>query len=376
MMFRDGSLTMCLLIKPSYILYFLVLIAYICPKSSVYAESRIYYGDRYNQAYLGYGFDSSRLKPTKKCLIGSSEFHKKSKGKLDFIYNLKSQQLRERTYGEIHGGVNLFIFSGSVSTSIYHKTSTDAQSISNTVLFTYDAGVTTLENRTLPDNIEVAECGSGFIYQIDYGQDIYLNARLRFKTVEDYKRFITKIKIRILWKKKTKTKTKTLEKYAKNAIFTISVESNGELPKPLKQLIASENLTCRGDDIEPCVESYMALSNYLYSDVGLAKDIKPLPTPIRSITVRNFLESGHPEFIAEQAQPSPSLLKLLEVIEQTYGDLVQQEATAKALYDLSVTLEEKEKTLLVWNIAKEKRRDFAKVRSICFDDPNFLNCRQ
>lgn len=353
---------------------FITLIFILWIPFSGITKATTYYGDRYNTSHLGYGFNSSLFKATKPCLLGDKEFQKKTQGKLDFIYNLQSKQLRERTYGEIHGGVNLFILAGSVSTSVYHKTSTNSQTLSNTILFKYDAGATTLENRKAHSGLNTDNCHNSFIYQINHGQDIYLTAKLRFKTIDDYKKFVTKIKIRILWKKKTKTKTKILEKYAKNAVFTVSVNSNGKLPNQLNKLISEKKLTCRGDNIEPCIDSYLSLSSYLYANDGLSQDMQQMEPPVRSIITRTYSKSGHYEFNAPLITPSPTLLALFNIIEENYGILIQEEALAKSLYELSETPEEKEETQTNWNTAKENRKELENIRSQCFEEPNFVNC--
>ncbi|TMP76960.1 hypothetical protein CWC05_21045, partial [Pseudoalteromonas ruthenica] len=74
------------------------------------------------------------------------------------------------------------------------------------------------------------DCGNSFIYQLDYGRDVFINTRLHFRSEADYKRFVTKIKIRLLFFKKTITKVKLIEKYAANAVLSIDANSSAPLP--------------------------------------------------------------------------------------------------------------------------------------------------
>lgn len=339
-----------------------------------FSYADIYYGDKFTAQQLGYGFDSNQLTLKERCLEGGQVFTPKTLAKVDFYSNQQKKQLRENTFGEIHGGVNLFIISGSVSTSIYHKISADSLSTSNVIHFSYETGSTTIEQRNQIDGISAQDCGDGFIYQVNYGQDIYLNAKLHFKSLEDYKKFVTTIKIRLLFYTKTKKKVKILEEYAQDAVFSVAVSSSGTLPDNLKNLVEQKKLTCKGVDIEECIDSYFAISDYLYNKNGLVQDIDSQSLVIRSVNVRGYEESGHYDLTKNRVPVSDQLTALLTGVEEQFGTLINAEERAFAFYEIETDENKREELYAGWQQAKNEREAFSVIRTVCFNAPNVINC--
>lgn len=337
-------------------------------------DADIYYGDRFTAQQLGYGFDGNQFNLKEPCLGGEQVFTPKTLSKVDFYSNRQQKQLRENTFGEVHGGVNLFIISGSVSTSIYHETSADSLSLSNVTHFSYESGSTTIEQRNQLDGVTAQDCGDGFIYQINYGQDIYLNAKLYFKSLEDYKKFVTTIKIRLLFYTKTTKKVKILEEYAKDAVFSVAVRSSSTLPDRLKALVGKKKLICKGDDIEECIDSYFAISEYLYNENGLVQDLDSQTLAVRSVNVRGYEESGHYDLTRDGEPSSDQLAALLTDIEEKFGILINAQERALVFYEIEADESKREALYVDWQKAKNEREAFEVIRDICFNEPSFSNC--
>ncbi|MCL1124944.1 hypothetical protein [Shewanella surugensis] len=333
-----------------------------------------YYGDGYSVDDLGKGFTSQNYQSVPACIEGSVVTHTQGKGELNFLNQLDQRQVRSRTFGELHGGVNLFIIAGSVSTSIYHTNAKDDLTVSSSLHLYFDEGHHTLENRQILDHADSSQCGDSFIYQVDYGRDIFLTSQLHFQSVEDYKKFVTKIKIRLLFWTKTKTTVKEFKEYAQNAVLTVKVNSNGAIPASLQALLDSRPTSCKGDEVDECMDTLNQLSTYLFEPTGLAQDMDSMPPVIRSMHTKQYQESGHYSLNQPAEPEQEALMSIVEEVEQEYGDRVRQEQRLKAFYQVAETVTEEQDYLAQWQAAKAYRTAFESLRTRCFISPFENEC--
>ncbi len=354
-------------VQSSLLLPFLLMVSPI-------SHADTFYGDRYNQQDLGKGYHSNRYHLGQPCLSGDIIFTPKSKGTLNFLSQLTDTDVREQTFGEIHGGVNIFIASGSASTSITHNVAKDDLSANLSMHMNLDYGYDTLENRIMDTAQTSTECGDSYVYQIDYGRDIFLTAKLHFNSLDEYKKFVTKITVRVLFVKKSWTKTKIIKKFAQNAVLTINVASNGVLPHRLQSLVDENPTACRGLEIEKCIDTYHLLSQYLFDQSGLISDLDTIPKPVRSAHMRTYQESGHYALTAHRSEPDPILFEMIQSVEARYGELVRLESRTKAFYETSESEIERVVRYTEWQSALNNRDQFATLRDACFTQPSVQLC--
>lgn len=349
-------------------------LAFLCLLLSLPAASKEYFGDGYSADDLGKGFTSHNYQSMPSCIEGTVVTHTQGKGELNFLNQLDQKQVRSRTFGELHGGVNLFIVAGSVSTSVYHTNAKDDLTVSSSLHLYFDEGHHTLENRQVLDSADLAQCGDSFIYQVDYGRDIFLTSQLHFQSVEDYKKFVTKVKIRLLFWTKTKTTTKEFKEYAQNAVLTVKVNSNGAIPASLQALLDSRPTSCKGDDVDECMDTLNQLSTYLFEPTGLAQDMDSMPPVIRSMHTKQYQESGHYSINQIEQPEQETLMNIVEGVEQEYGARLREEQRVKAFYQVADTQAEQQAYLALWDTATAHRIAFEPLRSRCFISPFENEC--
>ncbi|WP_299495264.1 hypothetical protein [uncultured Shewanella sp.] len=349
-------------------------LAFLCLLLSLPVASREYFGDGYSADDLGKGFNSQTYQSMPSCLEGAVVTHTQGKGELNFLNQLDQRQVRSRTFGELHGGVNLFIVAGSVSSSVYHTNAKDDLTVSSSLHLYFDEGHHTFENRQVLDNVDTSQCGDSFVYQVDYGRDIFLTSQLHFQSVEDYKKFVTKVKIRLLFWTKTKTTVKEFKEYAQNAVLTVKVSSNGAIPASLQALLDSKPTSCKGDEVDECMDTLNQLSTYLFEPTGLAQEMNTMPPVIRSMHTKQYQESGHYSINQIALPEQEALMSIVDGVEEEYGARVRQEQRVKAFYHVAETEEEQSIYLAQWQAATAYREAFEPVRERCFRTPFENEC--
>lgn len=338
-------------------------------------QGKTYYGDQFSTRDLGLGYSEAVHKGREKCLTGNIIRHPRGSGRLDFYNFSNTTNVKRRTFGEVHAGINLFIIAGSASTSMYHSNATDNLSVTSSMHFFLDEGYSSIEDRNLVPDWQSKDCGDSFLYQVNYGRDIFLNAKLHFRSEADYKRFVTKIKIRVLFFKKTITKVKEYQKYAANAVFTLDVNSNGALPAELETILAASPVVCKGSNISPCLDTVTTISDYLFGDAGLAQDIGELSPVVRSVKTARYEKSGHYEVVAPAPPNQDQVFAILSRVEARYGELVREEQRAKAFYLVAEGDDDKAEALAHWQETSQTRIQFEVTRSECFASPLLTRCQ-
>lgn len=339
------------------------------------AFSKVYYSKQIKDTDLGKAFSTQSHQVGDHCLVGHISYHKDLSGSLDYFQRVNSSNIRRRTFGEVHGGVNLFIVAGSVSTSMTHRNATDNKTMTSQLHLKLDEGYSTLEQRSVKNGKDLSQCGTHFIYQVNYGRDIFINTRLHFRTEEDFKRFVIKIKIRLLFFKKTFTKIREIEKYAENAVFSVDVNSNGPLPAELQAKLNAKPTHCSGKNISPCLETLASLVDYSFDANGLVKDLAQLEKVPRSFVVVGFQDSGHYGAQDWQAiQQNYLYEQTWHAVEAHFGDAVRTLQRAEAF--LAVASESEKPQLEAQKAAAEQALlDATQLRETCFASPWLSQCQ-
>ncbi|BBN80223.1 hypothetical protein PA25_02080 [Pseudoalteromonas sp. A25] len=333
-------------------------------------SAKRYYSEQFNEQDLGKAFDTQLHQPSTHCLTGTVKFHQESAGQLDYLQHLNETQIRRRTFGEVHGGVNLFIVAGSVSTSITHRNATDNLTLTSQLHLNMSQGHSTLENRHVLKG--AAHCGDQFIYQVNFGRDLFINTRLHFRSEADYKKYVTKIKIRLLFFKKTKTKVKEIEKFAQNAVLTIDANSSGTLPPSLQQILNTNPIHCRGANISPCLNTLQMLADYTFGG-QLSNDLQALPKLPRSIVTKSYEESGHFEVNNDISVDTQQYEQIWHDIEQRYGAAVRRQQRAEAFLAVA-TEQEQQNAQAEYEAAWQQVTQLQALRNVCLAQPWLGQC--
>lgn len=370
---RDAFIRIAISFQGADMKSFLPLLSLSCAFA---AQGQIYYSEKVGVNDLGRAFNPSMHQLKDACLQGTPTQHTEFSGSLDYLQRADQTLIKRRTFGEVHGGVNLFIIAGSVSSSMTHRNATDQNTLTSQLHLKFEEGYSTLENRQVKTDVNLRDCGSHFVYQVNYGRDLFINTRLHFRTEEDYKRFVTQTKTRLLFFKKTKTKVKEFEKYAENAVFNVDINSNGPLPAKLQQLLNEQPTYCRGSDMTPCLQTLEKLVNYSFDPEGLQFDLAELAKVPRSFVVKSYRESGH--FSAHNWQPVVSNTMheaTWHRAEQRYGEAVRRVARFKAFLAVASEVEKPalEAQLEAAHFALD---DAQRLRKTCIDSPWMSQCGQ
>ncbi|NOU51898.1 hypothetical protein HG263_15280 [Pseudoalteromonas sp. JBTF-M23] len=335
-------------------------------------SAKQYYSEQFSEQDLGKAFDTELHRASETCLTGTVEHHQQSAGQLDYLQRLNETQIRRRTFGEVHGGVNLFIVAGSVSTSITHTNATDNLTLTSQLHLKLSQGHSTIESRQVLKDAEY--CGDQFIYQVNYGRDLFINTRLHFRSEADYKKFVTKIKIRLLFFKKTKTKVKEIEKFAQNAVLTIDANSSGSLPPRLQQIMNSNPKHCRGSNISPCLNTLQALADYTFGG-QLSDDLGALPKLPRSIITKTYEESGHFDVSNDVSVVSTEQYEpIWRDIEKRYGEAVRRHRRAEAFLAVA-TEQEQASAQAEYDMSQQQLSQLQVLRSTCLVQPWLGQCQ-
>ncbi|MBU2713846.1 hypothetical protein [Zooshikella harenae] len=271
--------------------------------SSTPVTSAEYIADNAQLTWLGLGLDSQSGFKKQACVTGRWKKTGDTSVELSYLGSRQTKDTMEQVFGKVKGGVNVIIFSGSVSVSMTSRISENKTTAASTVKLMYNGPNYTLENRHLTPlgqamldaapNIVINKCGDEFIYHMDTGGEVYVTAKLHFKSKEAYKKFVTKVKVRVLFVKKTKTYTKEWYDYAEDAVYSINVVTNGgETPK-LTQLLNNNPKYCKIENINECFNTANLLFDYLFGDNGYHQDLSTASRKVLSFDTRRYDHSGH-----------------------------------------------------------------------------------
>lgn len=267
--------------------------------SHVRAEQ--YVGANINQGQLGQGFDSHTSLFRETCVMGDVVSTNNSESVLSFTASNSLERHIEETYGKVKGGVSLVIFSGSVSSALSSKVTDSARTASSSVKLLYNAKDFTLENRTLSayarsvldqDDIDTV-CGDAFVYHVKEGLEIQVVAKLYFRSVEDYQKWVTKVKVRFLFYSKTKTKTEEWHSLTENAVYSIEVVTRGGMTTRLQAILDSNPTYCNTDHMDACIDTGEMIFAYLFGEMGYSADIKNSAKQGILFSTEGYLASGH-----------------------------------------------------------------------------------
>jgi hypothetical protein len=302
-------------------------------------QAGLYSGVNLNANQLGRGFDSELSALRNPCVMGEIVTWNNTQADISYAGLNSHERYLEETYGRVKGGVNLVLFAGSVSTSLSTRVTDNSRTSSSSVKLLYYAKDQSIENRKLSpygtavlNQNEIAIdslCGSEFIHHLKLGLEISVTTKLHFRSIEDYQRWVTKVKVRFLFYTKTKTKTQEWLELTENAVYSIEINAKGGMTDRLQTILDENPVYCVTSNIDACIDTTSRLFEYLFSEIGYIVDIKDAPMQVISFSTTPYLISGHLELALP---PNAEVNKYLFQDERIRARLYTNQQMREALY--------------------------------------------
>lgn len=226
-----------------------------------------------------------------------------SHGGLAYRGAFDSKTMINTLSGSIKGSVNFILFGGSVKFSISNKVTENESTAASTLVLNYTKGSYNLQNRRIKPQITSllqsdpaaarSKCGDGYIHNVKLGSNLYVSAKLHFKSRSEYEWYQTKVKIKVLFWSKTVTKTKEFYEATQNAVYSIQVNSDGGMTPALSQLASGGTRYCKTDNMDACIDYAEQLYAYLLDGGDYANDLSDAQLNTMSYEVASYEKSGH-----------------------------------------------------------------------------------
>ncbi|WDE07007.1 hypothetical protein SG34_009015 [Thalassomonas viridans] len=256
------------------------------------AQAEVYWVEDIQLEDLGKGFNPYSHALLDSCVQGTSINRGTVASDVRFLGSGSFSRRTNQMYGKLSGEVDFFLFGGGASVEMTSRLSNTDRSFSSVLELAVDGGGVSLEGR---DEVDVSDkhCGDEFIYHIKLGHKLYLSTKLYFSSRESYEKFVTKIKIKVLFVTKTKTIVDEVREFDEQARYVIELVSPNNLPEPLKDIMTNNRTNCKIDNLDDCVATTEKLFIYLFSPTGYGRDIQPEDFLPVSVETRSYQESGH-----------------------------------------------------------------------------------
>ena len=351
------------------------------------ASAVTYYSLATANEQLGHGFDTQVSLPLEACLDGDWRFQGGSNANLSYDGLFDANTLISDLSGSVKGGINLVIFGGSVKYSMRKKVTTNTNAVSSVMRFGYQKGHYSLENRqpkadilallkTNPNAVR-QRCGDAFIHNITLGSNLYVAAKIHFRSKEQYEWYQTKVKVKIGFWSKTKTKTKEQEQTTTDAVYSIRVASDAPLPPALADLIATGTSYCRTDALDPCYTYVERLFAYLFEGGTYPADLTNDYLSVISYDVEPYSRSGHYQLANAGIGTLSVRYQQLSNRLRAYQDLVDDRLESlTAFRAVSVTPEEMSALDLELTEQNQHKQRLAAAADICARLPGVTPCEQ
>ena len=354
---------------------------------SFFAHATTYYSLGTDKEVLGAGFETDLSMPLAPCLNGDWIYQGGSEGGMAYRGDFDSKTMIDTLTGSIKGSVQLVIFGGSVKFSVRNKTTKNSNSSASTIELNYKKGSYNFENRTLKPEIANLlqtnpsaarqKCGDGFIHNMKLGSNLYVTAKIHFKSRSEYQWYQTQVKVKVLFWSKTFTKTKEFYEATKNAVYSIEVNTDGGLTPRLAELTKNGPIYCKTAEMDHCLDHAEQLFSYLLQGGDYANDITDSQLNNITFDVASYEKSGH-YGLAFAGNPNNSK-RYFELSHRLrgYQDLVNDEIERLRAF-LAVATDESEIAQLTSQLEERSQQKTALDNSAdyCYDLPGTTLCEQ
>lgn len=278
-------------------------------------------------SWLGRGVQSQSGLFKGACVSGTAQdSHSKTLGLSYQDSKTARQSLREMS-GSVSANINLGLFGGGVSVQMHTRLEDNENTASLVFHLRYNGKDVILHDRSLtalgqslvgssPSVIEES-CGDQYIDHMQLGNDLYFVSQMVFASKEDYEKFVTKIKVRVLFFTATATITDTFYEYAASGRYNIKALSSNPLPQTIiDELGYDGEINCypnQSAGMAPCVNAGNNIMNYLFDPNGykswLADDSH---LGITYFNASSYEKTGHADFAGIVAVDNSALATLHE----------------------------------------------------------------
>lgn len=293
--------------------------------------------------WLGTGVQSTSGTLKGQCLTGTiREFHNETVN-LGYRSSKSAMQSIRETSGSVSGEVNLGLFGGGASVSMHTRTEENENTASVVFRFKYVGKDITLQDRQLtalgqsmvgktPAEIEET-CGDEYIDHMQLGNDLYFVMQMVFTSKEEYEKFVTKIKVRVLFWTSTTTITDEFYDFAQSGRYSIKALSVNPLPQTIIDAVGFDGrMSCQPNHsagMQPCVTASNSIMNFLLDPNGYKAWLEDENNlGISYFSSSNYERTGHSEFAGVVPKDTSALIALHT---QLLDELIVQHSYANTL---------------------------------------------
>ena len=198
-------------------------------------------------AKLGTGINSSTGQLLGNCISGDLVDKGNTTVNLGLQQATTASQSIEELEGSVSADVNLGLFAGGAIVTMHTRLEENSNTATTVYRVRYRAGTQTVENREYtalglsvqgqtPEQIRDV-CGDEFIDSVTLGSDLYLVSQMQFSSTEDYQKYVTEIRVRVLFWSRTDTITDETYDLAQDGVYSIQAVSTVPLPPAITAIL-------------------------------------------------------------------------------------------------------------------------------------------
>ena len=282
-------------------------------------------------SWLGRGVDTATGRFQDACLTGDITEYRNRSLQLGYRYHSTTRQSLREITGGVSASVNLGLFGGGVSVQMHTRLQESENTAAIVYRVSYKGTSLSLENRTLtargqsvvgasPERIAEI-CGDQYVDHMQLGNDLYFVAQMAFDSRAEYERFLTRIKVRVLFWTSTHTISDEFYELAQNGRYTIKVLSSNPLPAAIRNELDGIDgaldygeLSCRASSasgMSDCVDTSARIMEFLHSDTGYRAWLQDAENlGVTWFSSAHYATTGHREFVGVERIAVPELAAL------------------------------------------------------------------
>jgi hypothetical protein len=311
------------MITKRYIGGFALTALYLSLSTAVQATTHI--NPSINDTYLGTGIDSVSGLLQGNCISGDSVAAGNTAVNLGLQNATTASQSINEVQGSLSADVNLGLFAAGATVSMHTRLEDNSNTASMVYRVRYRAGTKTLENRAYttqgssvqgqtPEQIRDA-CGDEFIDSVELGSDLYLVMQMQFSSKADYEKFVTQIRVRVLFWSHTETISSETYEFAANGVYSVKAVSTVPLPADITAILGSSGekyCNLDSNSMVLCVTAANGVLDYLIGSSSNYRSHFDNPENIKVIGFNSmpYDKAGHFEIASSAPTISPALAGL------------------------------------------------------------------
>ncbi|MFT4928124.1 MAG: hypothetical protein ACI8WB_004241 [Phenylobacterium sp.] len=294
---------------------------------------------------LGSGINSSTGQLQGNCISGDLVEKGNTTVNLGLQHATTASQSIEEIDGSVSADVNLGLFAGGATVTMHTRLEENNNTASTVYRVRYRAGTQTIENRNMTtlglsvqgqSAAQIGDaCGDEFIDSVTLGSDLYLVTQMQFSSTEDYQKYVTKIKVRVLFWSRTDTITTETYDLAQDGVYSVQAISTVPLPAAITAILGGQGEKyCHVDstNLPLCVTAANDVLDYL---VGINSTYRSYLDNPAKLTVIGFNsmpydQAGHFALASDSISIDSALEGLQNQLMSALTDNRQKQNVVKA----------------------------------------------